>query len=177
MDSEFGCRMTHTKILPSAKVLFTFIPARAWGERQGLRFVTSLSSETDVNRDTKIVPLYWPRSSLCAVFVFISQVLSEDTSSVPAWPLMALPVSSSWETKVCIQALDLPFGTGDHKEQRKAALQHHPDSGSLALLSLCLGGMLQQEREGGISHRTVCTNTPDILLNKFVVYTSDELLG
>lgn len=52
MDSTFMCQVTYAKILSAADLYIC--KSKKWTERQGLRFMNSLRTETDVNRVSKI---------------------------------------------------------------------------------------------------------------------------
>lgn len=138
-----------------------------------------------VNRDTKSSLFYWICSFLCAVSVCISQMLSEDTSPVPAWPLKGsagpLPVTSRQRCAFKHWTFPLAHGVTTITPWKSSSLAPFRLGKPCTPLTV-LGGLpaphwsTQQAEEGGISHRIMCTihtHPPDILLNKFVVYSSD----
>lgn len=88
----------------------------------------------------------------------------------------ALPVSCSWETKMCIQVLDLPFGTGYHRSREKQLFSTIQTWGALHSSPCAWRNAAAGRGRRDFTQNCVCTNTPDTLLNKFVVYSSDELL-
>lgn len=187
MDSAFGCQMTHTKILSAANVLFTFIPERAWRERQGLRFVNSLRSETAVNRDTKsslfLLKVQLPLCSVCSHLpgVVWGHELQPCTASQGfCWALECPPARRQ---RCAFRHWTFPLAQEDDhnnsmEKQLFSTIQALHSSHCARMGSLLLTETHNRQRKEGLhTELDVCTNTPDNLLNKFVVYSSDELLG